>query len=80
MQGHFDVQVAHEELLDLVMKRLEPGGLVIFSNNFRGFKLSPALAEKYGVKDITQASLPPDFARGKPIHQCWELTLKPAAD
>lgn len=80
MQGFFDVQAAHEELLDLVMKRLEPGGLVIFSNNFRGFKLAEGLAAKYGVKDITQASLPPDFAtKGKPIHHCWELTLKPKA-
>lgn len=76
MQGHFDVQEAHEELLDLVMKRLEPGGVVIFSNNFRGFKLAEGLSEKYGVKDITQSSLPPDFARGKPIHHCWELSLK----
>lgn len=78
MQGYFDVQAAHEELLDLVMKRLEPGGLVIFSNNFRGFKLAPGVEERYDVWDITQASLPQDFpARGRPIHRCWELRLKP---
>lgn len=78
MQGFFDVQAAHEELLDLVMKRLEPGGLVIFSNNFRGFKLAPGVAEKYQVKDITQASLPPDYAsKGRPIHHCWEITARP---
>ncbi len=78
MQGFFDVQAAHEEMLDLVMKRLEPGGLVIFSNNFRGFKLAEGLETKYQVKDITQASLPPDFAsKGRPIHRCWELALKP---
>lgn len=77
MQGHFDVQAAHEELLDLVMKRLEPGGLVIFSNNFRGFKLADGVAERYNVKDITDASLPPDFpAKGRPIHRCWEVELK----
>jgi len=77
MKGYFDVQASHEELIDLVMKRLEPGGLVIFSNNFRGFKLSESLAQKYSVKDVTQSSLPPDFARGKPIHHCWEIGLLP---
>lgn len=79
MQGHFDVQASHEALLDLVMKRLEPGGLVIFSNNFRGFRLADSVREKYAVTDITPASLPPDFARGKPAHQCWELRLKTPA-
>lgn len=76
MQGYFDVQAAHEELIDLAMKRLEPGGLLIFSNNFNRFKLEPSLCERYDVVDITQSSIPPDFERGKPIHHCWEFRLK----
>jgi len=77
MQGFFDVQKSQLELLDLAMKRLEPGGLLIFSNNFNRFELEPELAERYEVKDITGASLPPDFARGKPAHRCWEFRHKP---
>jgi len=78
MRGFFDVQASHEELLDLVMKRLEPRGLVIFSSNFRGFELSEGVEQKYRVKDITQSSLPPDFnSKRRPIHHCWELSLLP---
>ncbi|MAR92247.1 MAG: bifunctional 23S rRNA (guanine(2069)-N(7))-methyltransferase RlmK/23S rRNA (guanine(2445)-N(2))-methyltransferase RlmL [Pseudomonadota bacterium] len=73
MQGYFDVQAAHVELLDLAMKRLEPGGLLIFSNNFNRFQLASELSERYAVKDVTTASLPLDFARGKPAHRCWEF-------
>ncbi|RLT93503.1 bifunctional 23S rRNA (guanine(2069)-N(7))-methyltransferase RlmK/23S rRNA (guanine(2445)-N(2))-methyltransferase RlmL [Ketobacter sp.] len=76
MQGYFDVQKSQVELLDLAMKRLEPGGLLIFSNNFNRFELEPELMERYDVTDVTQASLPPDFARGKPIHRCWEFRHK----
>jgi len=76
MQGFFDVQKSQVELLDLAMKRLEPGGLLIFSNNFNRFELEPELIERYSVSEITKASLPPDFARGKPIHHCWEFRHK----
>ncbi|MGB3624079.1 MAG: bifunctional 23S rRNA (guanine(2069)-N(7))-methyltransferase RlmK/23S rRNA (guanine(2445)-N(2))-methyltransferase RlmL [Ketobacter sp.] len=76
MDGHFDVQKSQVELLDLVMKRLEPGGVVIFSNNFNKFKLEPELEQRYDVKDRTKASLPPDFSRGKPVHFCWEFRHK----
>jgi len=76
MQGFFDVQQSQVELLDLAMKRLEPGGLLVFSNNFNRFQLEPELMERYDVKDITKDSLPPDFSRGKPIHHCWEFRHK----
>lgn len=76
MQGFFDVQQSQVELLDLAMKRLEPGGLLIFSNNFNRFELEAELMERYDVEDITRESLPPDFTRGKPIHRCWEFRHK----
>ena len=78
MQGHFDVQAAHVELIDLAMKRLEPGGVLIFSNNYNRFKLDDELLERYEVNDITKQSLPQDFSRGKPSHRCWEFRLKPS--
>lgn len=76
MKGYFDVQAAHEELIDLAMKRLEPGGLLIFSNNFNRFKLAEGLSERYQVEDVTRSSIPPDFERGSPIHRCWEVSFK----
>jgi len=38
--------------------------------------LEAELIERYDVTEITKASLPPDFTRGKPIHQCWEFRHK----
>lgn len=73
MQGVFDVQRDHVALLDLAMARLSRGGLLIFSTNFRRFRLDPALLERYAVRDITEQSIPKDFARNRRIHQCWEL-------
>lgn len=69
----FDVQRDHEQLISLAMKRLLPGGLLIFSTNFRKFKLDPAISGNYLVSDITGNSIPADFARNKKIHRCWEI-------
>ena len=78
MRGHFDVQQSHEELLELAMKRLEPGGLLLFSTNFRKFKLAEGLMEKFSVNEITEQTTPPDFSRSKP-HRCWEFRWLSAA-
>jgi len=68
----FDVQKDHVALIDMAMKRLEPGGELIFSNNFRRFVRDEELAHRYQIEDITVSSIPPDFNRpGKPIHRCW---------
>ncbi|GLR62646.1 bifunctional 23S rRNA (guanine(2069)-N(7))-methyltransferase RlmK/23S rRNA (guanine(2445)-N(2))-methyltransferase RlmL [Marinospirillum insulare] len=73
MQGTLDIQRDQEELVDLAMQRLSTDGLLIFSNNLRGFKISPEILEKYEVKDITHQTLDPDFERNSKIHQCFEI-------
>lgn len=74
-QNDFDVQEHHAEMIDLLMRRLEPGGKLVFSNNFRRFVLDESLKQRYRVEDITKDSIPADFALhqkgGKPIHRCW---------
>ena len=68
----FDVQKHHAELIDLTMKRLEPGGTLIFSNNFRRFVMDKELFDRYKIEEVTKESIPPDFlSHGKPIHRCW---------
>jgi 23S rRNA (guanine2445-N2)-methyltransferase / 23S rRNA (guanine2069-N7)-methyltransferase len=70
----FDVQEHHVELIDLLMKRLEPGGVLYFSNNFRRFVLDEQLGRAFQVNEITEQTIPPDFRKpGKPIHRCWEI-------
>ena len=74
MSNSFDVQRDHEWLLQQTMRRLKPGGTLIFSNNFRKFKMSPAILEQYEVQDITSKTLEKDFQRNTRIHNCWRLT------
>ncbi len=69
----FDVQRDHARLLALCAERLAPGGVIVFSNNLRRFALDPVLPDTFDVKDVTAATIPPDFARNARIHHCYEL-------
>jgi 23S rRNA (guanine2445-N2)-methyltransferase / 23S rRNA (guanine2069-N7)-methyltransferase len=76
MEGVFDVQRDHVQLLDLAMARLAAGGVLYFSNNFRKFQLDEGLAARYQVEEITASTLDPDFARNAKIHRAWKLMAK----
>jgi 23S rRNA (guanine2445-N2)-methyltransferase / 23S rRNA (guanine2069-N7)-methyltransferase len=79
MEGELDVQRDHVKLIWSTLRRLAPGGLLIFSTNFRKFRLdAPGLAE-LDVKDVTRATIPKDFARDQKIHQCFEIRVRSAA-
>jgi 23S rRNA (guanine2445-N2)-methyltransferase / 23S rRNA (guanine2069-N7)-methyltransferase len=76
MEGVFDVQRDHVQLLDLAMARLAPGGVLYFSNNFRKFQLEENLAERYAVEEITAKTIDPDFARNGKIHRAWKIMAR----
>ncbi|UVL60112.1 bifunctional 23S rRNA (guanine(2069)-N(7))-methyltransferase RlmK/23S rRNA (guanine(2445)-N(2))-methyltransferase RlmL [Pseudomonas sp. B21-032] len=76
MEGVFDVQRDHVELLDLAVARLAPGGVLYFSNNFRKFQLDENLAERYAVEEISTQTLDPDFARNSKIHRAWKIQAR----
>ena len=76
MEGVFDVQRDHVELLDLAVARLAPGGVLYFSNNFRKFQLDERLAERYAVEEISAQTLDPDFARNTKIHRAWRIQAR----
>jgi 23S rRNA (guanine2445-N2)-methyltransferase / 23S rRNA (guanine2069-N7)-methyltransferase len=69
----FDIQRDHVALLDLCGERLLPGGRILFSNNFRRFKLDESALGRFAIKDITRETIPFDFERNPRIHQAWEL-------
>lgn len=72
--GDFDVQRDHVALLEACGRRLRDGGVIVFSNNFRRFKLDgDALSRTFTFDDVSQASIPRDFARKPHIHGCWVL-------
>ncbi|HED32809.1 MAG TPA: bifunctional 23S rRNA (guanine(2069)-N(7))-methyltransferase RlmK/23S rRNA (guanine(2445)-N(2))-methyltransferase RlmL [Gammaproteobacteria bacterium] len=77
MDDVFDVQKDHEALIDKAMELLEEGGEIIFSNNFKKFKLSKALAEKYNIVNVTPSTIPEDFKRHQKVHHCFIITKKP---
>ncbi|MGB0216082.1 MAG: bifunctional 23S rRNA (guanine(2069)-N(7))-methyltransferase RlmK/23S rRNA (guanine(2445)-N(2))-methyltransferase RlmL [Alteromonas oceani] len=77
MDTTWDVQRDHVMLLTQVRRCLNPGGMIVFSNNKRGFKLdNEAMAELgLAVDNISAQTIPQDFARHSNIHQCYVLTL-----
>ncbi|WP_146910063.1 bifunctional 23S rRNA (guanine(2069)-N(7))-methyltransferase RlmK/23S rRNA (guanine(2445)-N(2))-methyltransferase RlmL [Arenimonas daejeonensis] len=70
----FDTQRDHVRLLRAAMARLAPGGLLLFSNNFRRFRLDEAAVAEFAVcTEISPRTIDPDFERNPRIHRCWEL-------
>ncbi|GAC1031332.1 bifunctional 23S rRNA (guanine(2069)-N(7))-methyltransferase RlmK/23S rRNA (guanine(2445)-N(2))-methyltransferase RlmL [Pseudomonas sp. No.21] len=76
MEGVFDVQRDHVQLLDLAMARLAPGGVLYFSNNFRKFQLDESLPQRYQVNEISAETIDPDFARNQKIHRAWKFAAR----
>lgn len=66
----FDVQTDHQELILLAMARLDGAGKLYFSTNFSRFELSPTIAERFKVEEISDKTISPDFSRNKP-HRSW---------
>jgi len=71
MEQVFDVQKDHQQLIEMAMKLLAEGGEIIFSNNFRRFKLSEQLQQQFDVQDISSKTIPEDFKRNQKIHHCF---------
>ncbi|MGA1372835.1 MAG: bifunctional 23S rRNA (guanine(2069)-N(7))-methyltransferase RlmK/23S rRNA (guanine(2445)-N(2))-methyltransferase RlmL [Pseudomonadales bacterium] len=70
----FDVQRDHPALLRAAVARLAPGGLLLFSNNFRRFRLEEEAISAFAtVREISADTLDPDFERNPRIHRTWEL-------
>ena len=76
MEQMFDVQKDHEDLVFSAMRLLEEGGQIIFSNNFRKFKMSKVLSEKFDVENVTALTIPEDFKRNQKIHHCFVIKAK----
>ena len=76
MDREFDVQRDHVELIRSTLKHLAPGGLLLFSTNFRKFRLDAEALGDLALRDITKVTVPFDFARDAKIHACFEIRRK----
>ncbi|MBK1708390.1 bifunctional 23S rRNA (guanine(2069)-N(7))-methyltransferase RlmK/23S rRNA (guanine(2445)-N(2))-methyltransferase RlmL [Marichromatium gracile] len=79
MQGTFDVQRDHVDLIAATMRLLAPTGTLIFSNNRRGFRMDHAALPRLEITDLTAQTLPHDFARNPRIHNCWQIRRRDPA-
>ena len=77
MQDHFDVQRDHVGLLQAVSSLLSEEGVLIFSNNFRRFKMDTESLSTLSIEDITARTIDKDFERNARIHTCWKIVRKP---
>ncbi len=75
-ENDFDIQRDHAEMLIQAGKRLANNGEIIFSNNYKKFKLDSVLDEEFLIEDITEKSFSADFSRNKTIHRCWIMRKK----
>ena len=70
----FDTQRDHVRLLHAAVARLAPDGLLLFSNNFRRFRLDDAAVAGFArAQDISGKTIDADFERNARIHRTWEL-------
>ncbi len=72
----FDIQKDHVELINLVGGLLENNGILIFSNNYKRFRMDFKSLDQYQIVDITAKTIPDDFSRSPKIHNCWKITKK----
>ncbi len=78
MSGTFDVQRDHVVLLRQAVALLAEGGVLLFSNNLRKFKLDREALSDLDIEDLTAATIPKDFARNPRIHNCWRIKVRKA--
>ena len=72
----FDVQRDHYALIKAATMHLAPGGVLIFSTNFRKFRLEDSIREKYLVEDITDKTIGEDFKNDPNVHKCYLIRNK----
>lgn len=76
MEGTFDVQRDHVELLRKTVRLLSDKGVLIFSNNLRKFRMETDSMPELVIEDISRATIPPDFERNPKIHNCHLIRRK----
>ncbi len=72
MDGSFNVQRDHRQLLADVRARVARHGVLYFSTNFQGFQLDEGALEGWTGVELTPRSIPEDFHH-RGVHRCWRL-------
>lgn len=73
MEGHFDIQRDYVQLIQHALSLLSKTGVLYFSTNFKRFKLDADLFPSAVFENISDKTVPEDFARNPKIHYCWKI-------
>ena len=76
MDSVLDIQRDHGDMIRAAMAKLAPQGVLIFSNNFRKFKLDVLTERQFNCENITPQTLDKDFERNPRIHNVWKITRR----
>lgn len=76
MQDVMDVQRDHVRMISSTMRLLRRDGVLIFSNNYRKFKMDYELLSAFEIEEITPTTIDPDFKRNTKIHKCFIVKHK----
>ncbi len=72
----FDLQLDHPDLIRRSSEKLTGNGIIIFSNNFKKFKLDDSIKDNFDIDDITERTVSPDFTRHGYSRRCWIISRK----
>jgi 23S rRNA (guanine2445-N2)-methyltransferase / 23S rRNA (guanine2069-N7)-methyltransferase len=76
MNSVLDIQRDHGDMIRATMAKLAPEGTLIFSNNFRKFKMDELTLRQFDCENITPKTLDVDFERNPRIHNVWVITRR----
>lgn len=74
MQSVFDVQRDHAMLVRRAASLLAEDGVLVFSTNRQRFRLDVDGLAGLRIEDVTERTIPRDFARNAKIHRCWLIS------
>jgi len=75
-ENTFEVQRDHTALVQAATRLLARDGVLLFSNNFRHFKMDHSALPDLAIEEITRSTIPPDFQRNPRIHTCWKIARR----
>lgn len=73
MNQTLDIQKDYIFLIEQCMRLLDKNGVLIFSNNFKKFKLDTERLTHFHIEDISKQTIPKDFSKHPNIHHCWKI-------
>ena len=73
LQPVLDVQRDHVQLIRSAARLLDRKGMILFSSNYRKFKMDVDALKGLLMEDLSTVTLPPDFKRRPSMHHCWKI-------